>query len=75
MIVQTIIQSPPGTINQANVAQVVAVLLIGIGCYIATIQVIKSHFDRSKSMMFLASILYGGLILKTCMILLPALYL
>lgn len=71
---QLIIQSPPGAINQADVARVIMVIVIGICCYILSIQTINKNFSRSKSLIFLISILYGGLILKVCMNYFPILF-
>jgi hypothetical protein len=68
MLVQTIIQSDPGAINQSDVARLVAVFIIGIACYISTIRIIKSNFGNAKILFLGATILYGTIIFKICMI-------
>lgn len=74
MLVQSIIQSDPGAINQSDVARLVAVLIIGIACYISTIRIIKSNFSGSKFMLLGATIAYGIIIFKICMIYFPILF-
>lgn len=64
MLVQTIIQSPAGTINQANVLQLVALAIIGITCFISSVQINRSHFGNSKWTLFLIIIIYACIFIK-----------
>jgi len=68
MLVQTIIQSDPGAINQSDVSRAIAVLIIGIACYISTVRIIKSNFGNSKILFLGATIIYATIIFKLCMI-------
>lgn len=76
---QEIIQSPAGTINQANTAQLLVVLIIAIACFVITVRqcVENKNIIGNKKITFiiiLVSIIFTLLFFKICA-LLPAIVL